>query len=720
MKIRLNISGMSCVNCANAITRATQKIQGVKSANVSIADNSGVFELEKGFFAGQIQNEIKEKIKRLGFVATSDYNEFLKAQKLEFSALKVKFIICVFCTLCVMFFHFAMLFGKHYQMGDIFSLAAATICVIFCGSHFFTHAIKSLKERNFDMNTLVSLGVLSAYFYSLFLFFYSKFTTLNFLNLENLNLYFDSPVMIITFVLFGKVLESKAKAKSSNELLNLISLMPQRATIIEPNGVNKEIKASELKIDDIIVIKAGQIVPSDAIIISGSAQLNEASINGESLPKFKGVGERIFAGTINENGLISAKIDKKPNESVLASIIENLQSSATAKLNIARLSDKISNIFVPFVILISVLTLVCWSFVDIFRGLNFAISVLVISCPCALGLAVPIALVCAISRAFKNGILIKNPSILEQISKINLVLFDKTGTLTKGALSVEFSSLDDENYALFSSLCATSTHPIAQAIAKAKNSKNSSDFKELKFLAGLGIECYYNGEKLVLGNEKLLNQNGIFLDENQKATLGQGILVLCARNSQYLGYILLNDELKENTNELIKELKKYNLKSVLLSGDNEKSVEKIAAKLEIKDFYAELLPQQKADLLSEFSKNNKVLFVGDGINDALALKNADISIAVGDSSDIAKNACDIVLVNNDIMGILKTFELGKRTLKIIKQNLFWAFCYNSICIPLATGAFSAFNLALNPAISAFAMSVSSIIVVLNSLRLLKD
>ena len=630
------------------------------------------------------------------------------------------------CAVIIMSFHLGGVFGlefsekipEFHQIISIISAAIATICVFFCGFYFFSHAYKSLKERNFDMNTLVSLGVLSAYIYSMWLFG-ASFWGHDLENSKNSALYFDSPVMILAFVLLGKMLESRAKARSSLYLSSLIKLMPRRATIILPNALNKEIDANELKIGDIIIVKSGENIPSDAIIISGEAQINEASINGESLPKQKCVGERVFAGTTNENGIITAKVDIAPNESVLANIIENLQNSASNKLNTQRLADKISNIFVPFVILISVLTLVFWSFYEPAKALNYAICVLVISCPCALGLAVPIALICAISNALKSGILIKNPAIIEQIDKINLVLFDKTGTLTKGVLSVEKTSLNDSDFALFSALCAKSTHPISKAIAKARKAEITP--QNIEFSSGLGIECLYNGDKLILGNEKLLEKNGIFLNENDKNALPKGaILALCARNSRFLGFIALNDELKEGTKPLINALKAQNLKSIILSGDNKQSVEKIASKLEISEFYAELLPQQKADIVASFRQGSKVLFVGDGINDTVALKNADISVAVASASDIAKNAGDIVLINNDIMGVLKLKNLGSKTLKIIKQNLFWAFCYNIFCIPLAAGAFSTFNLALNPAISAFAMSMSSIIVVLNSLRLLKN
>lgn len=690
---------MTCVNCANAITRATKKLEGIKSANISLSDNSGIFECE----SEACESRIIEKIKALGFGVAHDFNELLKAQEKEQKILAIKLIISAICSGVIMLFHFGLIPASHDFIA-LTSLILCSICLL-CGTSFYAHALRSLKEKNFDMNTLVSLGVFSAFFYSLYAFFAGSH-----------ELYFDSPAMIISFVLLGKFLESKARAKTSLRLKSLMDLKPKIAHLLLADGTEKDIKASELKIGDIISIKVGEHAPSDAIITYGGAEFDESAINGESLPRYKSVGENIFGGSTNINGTLLAKIIKNPKESLLEGIIASLQQSASKKLNIARLADKISNIFVPTVIAISVLTLIIWSFFDTSKAVMCAISVLVISCPCALGLATPIGIVCALSKGSKSGILIKNPAIIELIKSAKIVAFDKTGTLTKGSLSVIATSLNSDDLRLAGFLSKASTHPISKAISEycAKDSTQESP-KGIKELAGLGIVC---AEKnALLGSIKLLENHGVVLNENQKAEiLGlDGAISLLAVDGEYKGYIALNDESKEGAKELISELKAKGLKTLMLSGDNEKNAKKMSDELGLDECFAGLLPDEKARILED--KN--AVFIGDGINDALAMKASLIGVAVGGASDISKDAGDIVIIKDDIKALSELFALGENALKIIKQNLFWAFCYNALCIPLSAGVFGGMGVFLSPAIAAAAMSSSSVIVVLNSLRLLR-
>lgn len=696
-KLHLNITGMTCVNCANAITRATKKLEGVKSANISLSDNSGIFELENESY----QEKVIEKIKALGFGVAHDFNELLTAQAKEQKILGIKLVISAICSGVIMLFHFGLVPASH----DFIALASLILCSIclLCGSSFYTHALRSLKEKNFDMNTLVSLGVFSAFFYSLYAFFAGSH-----------ELYFDSPAMIISFVLLGKFLESKARAKTSLHLKSLMDLKPKIAHLVLSDGTEKDIKASELKIGDIISIKVGEHAPSDAIITYGGAEFDESAINGESLPRYKSVGENIFGGSTNVSGTLLAKIAKNPKESLLESIIISLQQSASKKLNIARLADKISNIFVPAVISISLLTLIVWSFFDTSKAVMCAISVLVISCPCALGLATPIAIVCALSKGSKSGILIKNPAIIELIKGAKIVAFDKTGTLTKGSLSVIATSLNAEDLGLAGFLSKASSHPISKAISDFAGAKKGA--KGIKELAGLGIEYEENGVLMLLGSEKLLEKHGVRLNEAQKKEIlaQSGALALLAVGGCYRGFVALGDEIKTGAKELITELKAQGLKCVMLSGD--KNAKKMSDELGLDECYAGLLPQQKAEILKGLEN---CAFVGDGINDALAMKEAMIGVAMSGASDISKDAGDIVIIKDDIKALSELFSLGQNALKIIKQNLFWAFCYNALCIPLSAGVFGAWGLFLSPAIAAFAMSSSSVIVVLNSLRLLR-
>nr|WP_321310010.1 cation-translocating P-type ATPase [uncultured Campylobacter sp.] len=699
-KLHLNITGMTCVNCANAITRATKKIKGVKSASISLSDNSGIFELENQ----SVEQKIIEKIKALGFGVAHDFNELLIAQAKEQKVLAIKLAISAVSSGLIMLFHFGLISASH----DFIALSSLILCSLcmLCGTSFYTHALRSLKEKNFDMNTLVSLGVFSAFFYSLFAYFAGSH-----------ELYFDSPAMIISFVLLGKFLESKARAKTSLRLKSLMDLKPKIAHLLLADGTEKQIKASELKIGDIISIKPGEHAPSDAIITYGGAEFDESAINGESLPRYKSVGENIFGGSTNINGTILAKIAKNPKESLLEGIISSLQQSASKKLNIARLADKISNIFVPSVIGVSLLTLIIWSFFDVNRAAICAISVLVISCPCALGLATPIAIVCALSKGSKSGILIKNPAIIELIKAAKIVAFDKTGTLTKGSLSVSATSLNDDDLRLAGFLSKASSHPISKAISKyASTSKGAKGIKEL---AGLGIEYEENGVLMLLGSIKLLQNHGVVLNESQKEQIlaQNAALALLAVDGEYRGFIALSDEIKEGAKELISKLKAKGLKCVMLSGDNDKNAGQISRELRLDEYHAGLLPNEKVELLRGFG--GSVIFVGDGINDALAMKEAMIGVAISNSSDISKDASDIIIIKDDIKALSELFSLGQKALKIIKQNLFWAFCYNALCIPLAAGVFGGAGVFLTPAIAAFAMSSSSVIVVLNSLRLLR-
>lgn len=700
-KIRLNITGMTCVNCANAITRAILKLEGIKSAKVSIADNSALFEVENGRDICQVKESIKAKIKKLGFGVASDFNALVKAEQIALKSLLYKLIISIILASVIMYFNHSLNFYS-----TLISFLACSISVFYCGFGFLKHAILGIKAKNYDMNVLISLSALCAYFYSVFVFLMPEIFT------ENTRyLYFDSPAMIISFVLFGKFLEANSKQKAKDFLKTLMDLSPKTALLVCADGTEKIINANTLKIGDVVSVKSGFNIPSDGQIINGGAQIDESSITGESLPKYKSVNDNVFAGTTNINGFINVKISKTTNNTLLAEILELLQNSGSAKLNISRLADNIANIFTPLVILVALITFIIWSFFDLSFGIANALCVLIISCPCALGLAAPLASVCAISQAAKNGILIKHPSIFERFKSAKYIVFDKTGTLTNAKLSITKSDLSKDDLYKIAGVCALCAHPISKAICENVKIYEKASGK-LNELAGLGLE-YENGQ-ILIGNAKLLAKHKVPLSSN----IPKNASVLVAFNGHYRGYIILSDSIKPCAKSVISSLKALNLEPIMLTGDNEINAKNIADELNINSFYAGILPAQKLEKIKQLQENGGVIFVGDGINDALALRQADISMAVGSGADIAKDAGDILLLKNDLNAIIYALNLCAFSRKIIKQNLAWAFVYNLVCIPLAAGAlYPLFNISLNPAYGAMAMSLSSVCVVLNSLRL---
>ena len=710
MKIRLNITGMTCVNCANAVIRATSTLDGVQHAHVSLADNSALFELDANADESALSSQIKAKIKKLGYGVANNFDELAKAEQKALKALLIKLIISGVLSALIMYFHMAHPSNISHFYSQIFAFVACSVVIFWGGASFLGHAFKSLKSRNYDMNVLISLGSLCAYVYSCFVFFAPHLFAQNMRGS-----YFDGAAMIITFVLLGKFLEANSKQKAKDFLKNLMDLSPKTALLVGANGQESVVNANKLQIGDVVSIKSGFNVPCDGVIIAGGADINEAIINGESLPRYKSVGQSVYAGTTNLNGFINVRVSKGADETLLAEILELLQASGAAKMNISRLGDKVANIFVPAVMLISLATLGLWAFFDLRLGILCAVCVLIISCPCALGLATPVASVCAISAAAKRGILVKNPSAFEQLPSAKYAVFDKTGTLSTGALSVASTSLNDEDLRVVAGIEALCAHPISRAICEHVKEYEKAAGK-LEELAGMGLS-YENG-KVLIGSAALLAKYGVDLSSANSTTNFAGASVLVAIDGSYRGFIRLNENARCEAKSVISALKAQNLVPVMLTGDNEINAKKVANELEIDTFFAGILPTQKYEKIKELQAQGGVIFVGDGINDAPALRAANIGIAMSSGADIAKDAGDILLIKNDLNGVLVSLRLCAATLKTIKQNLAWAFIYNIICIPVAAGAlYPLFGLLLSPAYGAAAMSISSVCVVLNSLRL---
>ncbi|QKF60857.1 heavy metal translocating P-type ATPase [Campylobacter curvus] len=714
--VKLNIAGMSCVNCSNAIERVAKKLDGVIEAHVNFANATGEFVLRDD----SVREILEAKIKKLGYDIATDLDEFEQKRSEHIANMRNKFLFAFAASLVIMGLE---ILGKRGVLNDVLMLAVAFLTLVFSGRDFFTHAYAAIKNKNYDMNVLVALGTSSAFLYSLFVFLFPSA-----LPSDLRNMYVSSSAMIIAFVLLGKYLEERSKARAGDYLKTLLKISPKTAILIKPDGQNVEVSVEELNIGDIVVVKNGYNVPCDGVIVQGGAEIDASTLTGESLPVYKEAGDEVFAGTLNTNGYISVKVSKGSHQTLLSQILNLLNDASTKKMPISRLADKIANIFVPSVICISLLALFVWI---VFSG-NFtyavssAICVLIISCPCALGLATPIAIITALARGAKDGILIKNPEVIELMKDVRFVAFDKTGTLSKGQISVKSCKLSHDDLLLAASVEALSEHPISKAVVKfAKQNSIKSMKLEGKFenIVGYGVVYEDDENRIVIGNESLLAKNGVLISDEQKGEIssvldeGSGI-ILCAINGEFRGFISLSDELKSGVKEALGELENLGAQSVILSGDNEKVVSHIAAQLGVDKFYANMLPSDKFEKIKELSRQGKVVFVGDGINDSPSLKEADVGIAMNSGSDIAKMAGDIVLMKNDVKGVASSLKLGKSTMRTIKENLFWAFVYNVVCIPVAAGVlYPIFGILLSPVYGALAMCFSSVTVVLNSLRL---
>ncbi len=704
---KLNIIGMTCVNCSNAVEKVTKKIPGVKNANVSFTANSGEFEIEND----DVKNKIIQKIEKLGYEIATNYEELALKKQNALKRMKNTLLLSIFLTIIVMILHMGL---KHSFLNSLMQFILTTVVVFYCGRHFFIHAFGALKNRNFDMNVLVSLGVFSAYFYSTFAFLFPSLipSKLNYV-------YFESAAMIITFISLGKFLEENSKAKADDYIKSLLNLTPKMALLLKEDGTTDEVLATTLNIGDVVLVKNGMTIPRDGVIVDGGAEIDASILTGESLPIYKKVGDSVNAGSLNTNGVISIKIMTQNHETLLFRMTKLLSEASAKKMPISRFADKIANIFVPIVILISLVTFLVWFLLgNLGYAVVCAICVLVISCPCALGLATPIAIVCSISNLAKKGVLVKNPEVLEILKDTKNVIFDKTGTLTSGKIEVYKTNLSDEIFSKVASLEVLNEHLIAKAIIKyAKENDIKFDKFNGKFenLVGKGLKT----DNLIIGNENLLLENDIKFEKKEfEDFLDKGFgVVLVAVDGKYKGYIALNDRVKSHSKEIIDKLNNASINTIMLTGDNQKVADFVASNLKIKEVFSQILPEQKFEIVKKQKENGVTVFIGDGVNDALSLKEADCGIAMNSGSDIAKSSGDILLINNDLNGILKIIKASNKTMNIIKQNLFWAFFYNALCIPLAAGVFASFGLLLSPVYAALAMSFSSVSVVLNSLRL---
>jgi P-type Cu+ transporter len=714
-KEQFKVSGMTCANCALTIEKKLKKTEGVQNVSVNFATET----VTVNYDPSVINLEgIFEEVKDAGYIPISN-----KEENQEDNAVKKQrnwLIFSAVFSLPIMPMMFMPM--SHTLMYTM--LILATIVQFTAGWTFYRGAYHALKNRSANMDVLVAMGITAAYGYSVMTTFPHTF-------FEGPT-FFDTSALLITFVRFGKYLEAKAKGQAGQALKRLLELQADKARILV-NGEEKEVAASSVKIGDIVLVKPGEKIPVDGEIIEGQASIDESMLTGESIPVDKGIGDPVVGATINQSGSIKVKTTKTGKDTVLSGIIKMVEDAQGVKPPIQRLADTISNYFVPTVVAISLLTFLIWylalnsSFVFAFTA---AIAVLVIACPCALGLATPTAIMVGSGVGLNRGILFKSAAVLEGIAKIEAIGFDKTGTLTKGKPEVTHL-LAYEGYSeneLLKIAAAgenPSIHPLAQAVVQRAKSEDIvidevTDYREE---SGHGIICKYQGKELLIGNAKLIKNFNIPLKQAEQdfqrlAEEGKTTSFV-AFDGKVIGLIALADVLKESTKEAISRLHKLGLKTFMITGDNKKVAHVVGNEVGIDEVIAEILPQDKISIIQKYQNQGlKVAMVGDGINDAPALAQADIGIAIGSGTDVAKETGDVVLVRNDLLDVERAIRLGRKTLAKIKQNLFWALIYNTIGIPIAAGAlYPITGELLPPEWAGLAMAFSSVSVVTSSLLL---
>ncbi|MEZ4908812.1 MAG: copper-translocating P-type ATPase [Saprospiraceae bacterium] len=612
-------------------------------------------------------------------------------------------------------------------------LLILTAPVIFVfGKKFFINAFKQLRHGLMNMDTLIAFSTGISFLFSIFNTFYSDFFTQKGIDAH---VYFEASATIISFILIGKYLEAKAKQKTNTAIKDLLQLTPKTVLKINSHGEAQETDISEVKSKDILIAKPGDRIAVDGIITSGFANIDESMISGEYLPVEKQIDSQIFAGTINKNGVIKYRATKVGNDTLIAQMIKIVKEAQGSKAPIQKIADKVASIFVPTIFIISILTFIIWMIFAKENAFSHAlvtsITVLVIACPCALGLATPTAIMIGIGRGASNNILIKDAESLQLLDKTDAIVFDKTGTITEGKPIVnEIIWFIDDNKDFYQTILYNlennSQHPLSKAtVAKLYNPKAKKlELSNIKYNEGKGIEGIYNSNKYITGNNKILFENGIMLNseviaETKKISEKGSTFIYFAENRKILAVVSFSDKVKSGTKKCLENLKQNNIDIYMLTGDNEKNAKKIAEETGIINYKANMLPTEKSDYIKELQSKGKIVaMVGDGINDSQALALADVSIAMGKGSDIAIDVAKITLTSSDLNLIPKAINLSKNTMKIIKQNLFWAFIYNIIGIPIAAGIlYPTFGFLLNPMIAAAAMALSSVSVVSNSLRL---
>lgn len=727
------ITGMSCAACSARVEKAVKKLDGVDNCAVNLLTNSMSVEgsiapeiviaaVEKAGYGAKLKDDAKN-------LNSNNKEEDLLEDK-DTPVLKRRLIFSLGFLILLMYFAmghsmFNLPLPEFFNnnpvaVGIMQLILAAVIMVI--NQKFFVSGFKSLWHLAPNMDTLVAMGSMASFAWSVVVLFMMTRGNIN--NLHNL--YFESAGMILTLITVGKMLEARSKGRTTNALKSLMKLAPKTAIIVK-NNLEVEVKIENVRKGDIFIVKPGASVPVDGIIIEGSSALNEAALTGESVPVDKTVGDMVSAATINQSGFIKCEAVRVGEDTTLSQIIKMVSEASAGKAPVAKIADKVCGVFVPAVIIIAIITVLTWLILgkDFGAALSYGIAVLVISCPCALGLATPVAVMVGSGVGARHGILFKTAEALEEAGKIKIAALDKTGTITSGEPKVTdiFASNNNEDDLIkfAAALESKSEHPLAKAVMEYAKLNNISalDVKDFKALPGNGLEAVYDDKKLLAGSMKFIaeqiNLSGELKAKAESLAEQGKTPLLFARDDELLGIIAVADTIKPDSKEAVRELKDLNIKVVMLTGDNERTAKAIGGQAGVDEVIAGVLPDGKDAVIKNLKVDGlKVAMVGDGINDAPALTSADTGFAIGAGADVAIDAADVVLMKSSLKDVASAIRLSRKTLNNIRQNLFWAFIYNIIGIPLAAGLW---GFSLNPMFGAAAMSLSSFCVVSNALRL---
>lgn len=712
-KVVLNIEGMTCSACSNGLEKYLNKQEGVISASVNLVMATALIEYEDNLSIKDLNRFVKEA----GFKSLGEKKEEKKSNELT------KLIIFSILGIILMYISMGQMINlptpKILNMMESPQIYAITLMVlsllfIFYGFDIIKNGIKNIVHKMPNMDSLVGVGVIVNFVYSLWN------TVQVFMGNTSLvhHLYFESSAIIILFVKIGRYIDKKNKDKAVDTIKNLVTITPKNGTILK-DGKELQVTINEIQKGDTIISKPGEKIAVDGTIINGKTHTDESFITGESKPVSKKVGDTVIAGSINYDGYIEYRAEKIGRDSSISNIVKMVVEATNTKAPIARIADKISGYFVPAIFIIALISFILNFTItkDINESILALVSVLVVACPCALGLATPLAMVVAIGNCSRRGILVKSSETLEAINKVDTIVFDKTGTLTTGKMSIADGVYNEVTLKILKSLEKNSNHPLAKSIYN--NERDIFEVQDFEEVPGLGVKGIINGKQYYAGNykyvEKMNVENKLRDNEAIFASKGESIVYLFDEKETIL-IIGLADTIKKDITDTIKKLEKLDKKIIMLTGDNEKTARAIAKQIGIENIISNVNPEQKLAKIKELNKNNNVAMVGDGINDSPSLKAAIVGISVENGTDISADSADVILLNENMDNIVKIFALGKRTIRIIKENLFWALFYNVCMIPLATGLLP---IALNPMIASLAMTLSSLTVVLNSLRLLK-
>lgn len=729
-KVLLKIDGMTCSACSSGLEKYLNKQDGIVQASVNLIMNNANIEYDDTKLTLE---QVEKFVEKAGFESLGIDN--FERQEKKKSNQKYALIALTVISIIILYISMAQMVGlpalpylsmmEHQLNYAICLFVLTTICIIF-GWDIIKNGYKNLIHKTPNMDTLVMVGVLASYIYSI----YGTIEIIQGHTMHVHSLYFESAAIVIFFIKIGRYIENKNKDRSKEALSQLMSITPNHASILR-DGVEQVVTLDEIQKGDIVICKPGEKIAVDGEVVEGSTHINESFITGESKPVKREIGSKVIAGSVNFEGTIKYKAEKIGKESTVSEIVRLVSQATSTKAPIAKIADKISGYFVPVVMIIAVIAFIIWLAIskNVATAINIFVSVLVVACPCSLGLATPLAIVIASGNASKRGILVKSSESLENAHKIKTICFDKTGTLTKGTLSISkiynYSNMEEKELInKVASMEKKSEHPIARAIVAVAENEKLEAVNDFKAIPGYGIEGTIENDKYIIGNRKLMEQQSIEVPEesekDEQALVEDGNSILfVAINGKLEALIGVKDIVKEGINNTIEKLKKQNIEVVMITGDNEKTAKKVASQIGIEKVIANVTPKEKAEEIKKLKQNGLVMMCGDGINDSVSLVTADIGVSISSGTDIAMDSAQVVIMSDNIEKINELIEISRKTIRNIKQNLFWAFFYNVCMIPIACGILKPFGIELNPMIAAFSMTISSLTVVLNALRLSK-